>query len=75
MRKIIERPLIGQIASDLFTGDEILKVNDQPIKGLTHKEAIHKFRSLRKGPVSITFTRRSRSRASRYDLKIKLTLI
>lgn len=72
MRKIIERPLIGQIASDLFTGDEILKVNDQPIKGLTHKEAIHKFRSLRKGPVSITFT--TRSRASRYDLNIKLTL-
>lgn len=56
--------------SDLFTGDEILKVNDQPIRGLTHKEAIHKFRQLRKGPVSITFCRRSRSRASRYNNKL-----
>lgn len=68
VRRILPHGLIAEEGS-IKEGDEILKVNDQPIKGLTHKEAIHKFRSLRKGPVSITFTRRSRSRASSPSLR------
>ncbi|XP_061173402.1 uncharacterized protein LOC133182573 [Saccostrea echinata] len=68
VRRILSHGLVAEEGS-IKEGDEILKVNDQPMKGLSHKEAIQKFRQLKKGPVSITFCRRSRSRASSPSLK------
>ncbi|CAI9733832.1 tyrosinenon-receptorprotein phosphatase non-receptor type 13 isoform X2 [Octopus vulgaris] len=47
----------GLIAEDgrLREGDEILELNGESLKGLSHHDAIAKFRQLGKGPVSITF--------------------
>ncbi|CAE1249182.1 unnamed protein product [Acanthosepion pharaonis] len=47
----------GLIAEDgrLREGDEILELNREPLKGLSHHDVIAKFRQLGKGPVSITF--------------------
>ena len=53
-----------------LSGDEVLQLNGQPMRGLTHKEALSKFRQLKKGPVTIVFIRRSRSRAPRYAVKL-----
>lgn len=39
-------------------GDEILELNGVSLQGLTHQEALTMFRSLRKGPVTLTFRSR-----------------
>ena len=42
-------------------GDEILEVNGDSIDNLSHREVLSKFRKLKKGPVTITFRKRTRS--------------
>ncbi|CAL1540872.1 unnamed protein product, partial [Lymnaea stagnalis] len=61
----------GVIADDgrLKEGDEILEINGQSLFGLTHQEALSKFRSLRRGNVTLTFKARAMSpRASSRNL-------
>ena len=57
--------MTDQIFYILFLGDEIVEVNGVKITGHTHKEALAKFRRLKRGPVAITFRRRVRSRSNR----------
>ncbi|XP_044132332.1 PDZ domain-containing protein 2 isoform X1 [Bufo gargarizans] len=45
----------------LKEGDEILEVNGDSIQGMTHQEAIHTFKQLRKGVVTLTVRTRLRS--------------
>ncbi|XP_072272654.1 PDZ domain-containing protein 2 isoform X2 [Pyxicephalus adspersus] len=53
----------GAAAADgrLKEGDEILEVNGESLQGLTHQEAIHTFKQLRKGVVTLTVRTRLRS--------------
>ncbi|KAE8636590.1 hypothetical protein XENTR_v10003050 [Xenopus tropicalis] len=53
----------GAAAADgrLKEGDEILEVNGESLQGLTHQEAIHKFKQLKKGVVTLTVRTRLRS--------------
>ncbi|XP_053304129.1 PDZ domain-containing protein 2 isoform X2 [Spea bombifrons] len=53
----------GAAAGDgrLKEGDEILEVNGESLQGLTHQEAIHKFKQLKKGVVTLTVRTRLRS--------------
>ncbi|XP_018100030.1 PDZ domain-containing protein 2 isoform X2 [Xenopus laevis] len=53
----------GAAAADgrLKEGDEILEVNGDSLQGLTHQEAIHKFKQLKKGVVTLTVRTRLRS--------------
>ncbi|XP_066458584.1 PDZ domain-containing protein 2 isoform X2 [Eleutherodactylus coqui] len=53
----------GAAAADgrLKEGDEILEVNGESIQGMTHQEAIHTFKQLRKGVVTLTVRTRLRS--------------
>lgn len=50
----------GSIAEDgrMKEGDEITELNGQPLQGLAHKKVISMFRSLQRGPVSLTFRSR-----------------
>ncbi|KAJ8304672.1 hypothetical protein KUTeg_018255 [Tegillarca granosa] len=61
----------GLIAEDgtMKEGDEILELNKDSLVGLTHKEALGKFRRLKRGPVTITFRSRIRSRANSPSMK------
>ncbi|KFO88804.1 PDZ domain-containing protein 2, partial [Buceros rhinoceros silvestris] len=53
----------GAAAADgrLKEGDEILEVNGESLQGLTHQEAIHRFKQLKKGVVTLTVRTRLRS--------------
>ncbi|XP_018122073.1 PDZ domain-containing protein 2 isoform X2 [Xenopus laevis] len=53
----------GAAAADgrLKEGDEILEVNGESLQGLTHQEAIYKFKQLKKGVVTLTVRTRLRS--------------
>ncbi|XP_007487566.1 PDZ domain-containing protein 2 isoform X1 [Monodelphis domestica] len=53
----------GAAAADgrLKEGDEILEVNGESLQGLTHQEAIHTFKQLKKGVVTLTVRTRLRS--------------
>uniref|UniRef100_A0A8C4RB08 PDZ domain-containing protein n=1 Tax=Eptatretus burgeri TaxID=7764 RepID=A0A8C4RB08_EPTBU len=53
----------GAAAADgrLKEGDEILEINGETLQGLTHQQAIHKFKQLRKGVVTLTVRTRLRS--------------
>ncbi|XP_050842592.1 PDZ domain-containing protein 2 isoform X3 [Serinus canaria] len=53
----------GAAAADgrLKEGDEILEVNGESLQGLTHQEAIQKFKQLKKGVVTLTVRTRLRS--------------
>ncbi|XP_018425777.1 PREDICTED: PDZ domain-containing protein 2 [Nanorana parkeri] len=53
----------GAAAADgrLKEGDEMLEVNGESLQGLTHQEAIHTFKQLRKGVVTLTVRTRLRS--------------
>ncbi|CAH2296560.1 PDZ domain-containing 2 isoform X1 [Pelobates cultripes] len=53
----------GAAAGDgrLKEGDEILEVNGESLLGLTHQEAIHTFKQLKKGVVTLTVRTRLRS--------------
>ncbi|XP_071990372.1 PDZ domain-containing protein 2 isoform X3 [Engystomops pustulosus] len=53
----------GAAAADgrLKEGDEILEVNGESLQGLTHQEAIHTFKQLRKGVITLTVRTRLRS--------------
>uniref|UniRef100_A0A803VZQ0 Pro-interleukin-16 n=1 Tax=Ficedula albicollis TaxID=59894 RepID=A0A803VZQ0_FICAL len=53
----------GAAAADgrLKEGDEILEVNGESLQGLTHQEAIQRFKQLRKGVVTLTVRTRLRS--------------
>ncbi|XP_075697659.1 PDZ domain-containing protein 2 isoform X2 [Rhinoderma darwinii] len=53
----------GAAAADgrLKEGDEILEVNGESLQGMTHLEAIHTFKQLRKGVVTLTVRTRLRS--------------
>ncbi|KAM3939253.1 PDZ domain-containing protein 2 isoform 2-T2 [Leptodactylus fuscus] len=53
----------GASAADgrLKEGDEILEVNGESLQGMTHQEAIHTFKQLRKGVVTLTVRTRLRS--------------
>ncbi|KAM8960058.1 PDZ domain-containing protein 2 [Pelodytes ibericus] len=53
----------GAAAEDgrLKEGDEILEVNGESLQGLTHQEAIHTFKQLKKGVVTLTVRTRLRS--------------
>ncbi|XP_040193863.1 PDZ domain-containing protein 2 isoform X2 [Rana temporaria] len=53
----------GAAAADgrLKEGDELLEVNGESLQGLTHQEAIHTFKQLRKGVVTLTVRTRLRS--------------
>ena len=57
--------MTDQIFYILFLGDEIVELNGVKITGYTHREALAKFRKLKRGPVAITFQRRVRSRPNR----------
>ncbi|XP_052102730.1 multiple PDZ domain protein-like isoform X3 [Mytilus californianus] len=63
VRRILPRGLIAE-DGNMKEGDEILEVNGFKVTGLTHKEALAKFRRLQRGPVSFTFRRRVRSRSN-----------
>ncbi|RUS79573.1 hypothetical protein EGW08_012667, partial [Elysia chlorotica] len=39
-------------------GDEVLELNGMSMQGLTHQEALNLFRTLKKGPVTLTFRSR-----------------
>ncbi|XP_030326035.1 PDZ domain-containing protein 2 isoform X2 [Strigops habroptila] len=53
----------GAAAADgrLKEGDEILEVNGESLQGLTHQEAIQRFKQLKKGVVTLTVRTRLRS--------------
>ncbi|XP_069819242.1 PDZ domain-containing protein 2 isoform X2 [Dendropsophus ebraccatus] len=53
----------GAAAADgrLKEGDEILEVNGESLQGTTHQEAIHTFKQLRKGVITLTVRTRLRS--------------
>ncbi|RVE68686.1 hypothetical protein OJAV_G00095400 [Oryzias javanicus] len=53
----------GAAAADgrLQEGDEILEVNGESLQGLTHQQAIHTFKQLKKGVVTLTIRTRLRS--------------
>ncbi|KAJ8005587.1 hypothetical protein DPEC_G00119490 [Dallia pectoralis] len=53
----------GAAAADgrLKEGDEILEVNGESLQGLTHQQAIHTFKQLKKGVVTLTVRTRLRS--------------
>ncbi|XP_073537467.1 PDZ domain-containing protein 2 isoform X2 [Phyllobates terribilis] len=53
----------GAAAADgrLKEGDEILEVNGESLQGTTHQEAIHTFKLLRKGVITLTVRTRLRS--------------
>ncbi|XP_076021310.1 PDZ domain-containing protein 2 [Genypterus blacodes] len=53
----------GAAAADgrLKEGDEILEVNGESLQGLTHQQAIHTFKQLKKGVVTLTIRTRLRS--------------
>ncbi|XP_053557148.1 LOW QUALITY PROTEIN: PDZ domain-containing protein 2 [Bombina bombina] len=53
----------GAAAADgrLKEGDELLEVNGESLQGLTHQEAIHTFKQLKKGVVTLTVRTRLRS--------------
>ncbi|XP_025077155.1 multiple PDZ domain protein-like isoform X2 [Pomacea canaliculata] len=53
----------GAIADDgnMKEGDEILQLNGESLQGLTHKQVIAMFRSLRQGPVTLVFRSRRAS--------------
>uniref|UniRef100_A0A8C5LQV9 PDZ domain-containing protein n=1 Tax=Leptobrachium leishanense TaxID=445787 RepID=A0A8C5LQV9_9ANUR len=53
----------GAAAGDgrLKEGDELLEVNGESLQGLTHQEAIHTFKQLKKGVVTLTVRTRLRS--------------
>ncbi|CAG2235795.1 unnamed protein product [Mytilus edulis] len=63
VRRILPRGLIAE-DGNMKEGDEILEVNGFKVTGLTHKEALAKFRRLQRGPVTFTFRRRVRSRSN-----------
>ncbi|XP_067666650.1 inaD-like protein [Haliotis asinina] len=56
----------GVIAEDgrLREGDEIVELNGIPLQGLTHKDVLSKFRSLRKGLVRLVYRSRLSSPSS-----------
>jgi hypothetical protein len=43
-----------------FSGDEILSLNGQILKGRTHQEVIELFKTVRKGTVELEITRKYR---------------
>ncbi|OPJ90561.1 hypothetical protein AV530_008722 [Patagioenas fasciata monilis] len=49
------------VAVLLQEGDEILEVNGESLQGLTHQEAIQRFKQLKKGVVTLTVRTRLRS--------------
>ncbi|XP_078448621.1 uncharacterized protein LOC144717164 isoform X1 [Lampetra planeri] len=53
----------GAAAADgrLKEGDELLEVNGESLQGLTHQQAIQKFKQLKKGVVTLTVRTRLRS--------------
>ncbi|KAM9590507.1 LOW QUALITY PROTEIN: PDZ domain-containing protein 2-like [Morphnus guianensis] len=53
----------GAVAADgrLKEGDEILEVNGESLQGLTHQEAIQRFKQLKKGVVTLTVRTRLHS--------------
>lgn len=43
---------------DVFTGDEILCVNDESVNGMTHAQAINCFKKVRRGALEMKICRR-----------------
>ncbi|XP_033749281.1 uncharacterized protein LOC117333969 [Pecten maximus] len=63
VRRILPRGLIHEDGS-IKEGDEILEVNGDSLSGLSHKDALGKFRKLKKGPVTLTYRHRIGSRST-----------
>lgn len=42
----------------LFTGDEILALNDEPLRGMSHLETIAMFKNIKEGPIVLSVARR-----------------
>ncbi|XP_069137739.1 multiple PDZ domain protein-like isoform X2 [Argopecten irradians] len=61
VRRILPQGLIHEDGS-MKEGDEVLEVNGQSLSGLSHKDALNKFRKLKKGPVTIVYRHRIGSR-------------
>ncbi|KAK3091882.1 hypothetical protein FSP39_023425 [Pinctada imbricata] len=72
VRRIFPRGLVAEEGA-MKEGDEIIQLNGQQMRGLTHSEALAKFRQLKKGPVTIVFCRKTRSRASSPSVRLAKT--
>lgn len=46
----------------LQTGDEVVSINNEPLRGKTHAQAIRMFKSVKSGDVVVEFTRRTRNK-------------
>jgi len=59
----------GQAADDgnLLAGDEILSLNNEPLKGMSHLETIAMFKNIKEGPVLLHIARRRTTRAKSLD--------
>ncbi|OWF46401.1 Disks large-like 2 [Mizuhopecten yessoensis] len=64
VRRILACGLIHEDGS-IKEGDEILEVNGISLSGFCHKDALSKFRKLKKGPVKLVFRHRIGSRPTR----------
>ncbi|XP_060062786.1 tyrosine-protein phosphatase non-receptor type 13-like [Ylistrum balloti] len=61
VRRILPQGLMYEDGS-IKEGDEILEVNGDSLSGLSHKDALGKFRKLKKGPVTLMYRHRIGSR-------------
>lgn len=46
------------ISFNVFIGDEILAINNEPVQGMSHLETISLFKNIREGPVALNIARR-----------------
>jgi C-terminal processing protease CtpA/Prc len=46
----------------IISGDEVLEVNGTPLHGQTHKDAVRKFKEIKKGPIEMVIKRHTSPR-------------